>query len=91
MREACLETVVREVQSLGVVHLVLESRQDDRDDAPIITRVRRPDPLFVFEHRAARNEPMLGVADGITCAAGAGAGWFATIEPLVHRAIELRP
>lgn len=90
-REACLEAVVREVQSLGVVHLVLESRQDDRDDARIITRVRQPEPLLVFEHRTAQNEPMLGVADGITWAAGAGASWFSIIEPLIHRAIELRP
>jgi hypothetical protein len=34
---------------------------------------------------------MLGIADGITWAAGAGANWQALIEPLVQRVIELRP
>ncbi len=90
-REACLAALVSEVQSQRVDRLVLESRQDDREDARIISRLRQPEPPLVFEHRTARREAMLGIADGITWAAGAGATWQAIIEPLVQRVIELRP
>jgi hypothetical protein len=90
-REACLAALVSEVQSQRVDRLVLESRQDDREDARIISKLRQPEPPLVFEHRTARREPMLGIADGITWAAGAGAHWQAVIEPLVQRVIELRP
>ena len=34
---------------------------------------------------------MLGLADGITWAAGAGGNWRVLIDPLVHRVVELRP
>ena len=90
-REACLAALVSEVQSQRVDRLVLESRQDDREDARIISKLRQPEPPLVFEHRTARREAMLGIADGITWAAGAGAHWQALIEPLVQRVIELRP
>ena len=75
----------------GVDRLVIESRQDDSEDARIISRVRQPLPPLVFEHRIARREAMLGVADGITWAAGARADWQALIDPLVQQVIELRP
>lgn len=90
-REACLEVIVAEVQALGVARLVVESRQDDREDRRIITRVRQPEPLLVFEHRTARHEPMLGLADAITWAVGAGANWQAIVEPVLFDVIELRP
>ena len=90
-REACLAALVSEAQSQKVDRLVLESRQDDSEDARIISRVRQPLPPLVFEHRIARREAMLGVADGITWAAGAGANWQALIDPLMQRVIELRP
>ena len=90
-REACLAALVSEVQSQRVDRLVLESRQDDREDARIISKLRQPEPPLVFEHRTARREAMLGIADGITWAAGAGAHWQALIEPLVQRVIGLRP
>jgi len=74
-RAACLAALVSELQSQRVDRLVLESRQDDREDARIISKLRQPEPPLVFEHRTARREPMLGVGDGITWAAGAGAHW----------------
>lgn len=90
-REACLAAIVAEAQSQRVGRLVIESRQDDSDDARTITRVRRPHPPLVFEHRTAQREPMLGLADGIAWAAGAGGNWRVLIDPLVHRIVELRP
>jgi hypothetical protein len=89
--KTCLAALVSEVQSQRVDCLVLESRQDDREDARIISKLRQPEPPLAFEHRTAWREPMLGVADGITWAAGAGVQWQALIEPLVQRVIELRP
>ena len=90
-RETCLSALVGEVQSQRVDRLVLESRQDDREDSRIIAKLRQPEPPLIFEHRTARREPMLGIADGVTWAAGAGAHWQTLIEPLVQRVIELRP
>jgi hypothetical protein len=90
-REACLSALVSEVQALQVERLVLESRQDDREDARIIRRVRQAEPFLVFEHRIPQREPILGLADGISWAAGAGAAWQTLIAPLVDRVIELRP
>jgi ribosome-associated protein len=82
-REACLQVIVSEVQALGVARLVVESRQDDSEDRRIITNARQPEPLLVFEHRTARHEPMLGLADAITWAIGAGANWQAIVEPVL--------
>lgn len=90
-RQACLAAIVSEVQSQQVDRLILESRQDDREDERVISKLRLPEPPLVFEHRTARGEPMLGIADGITWAAGAGAHWQILIEPLLERVIELRP
>jgi hypothetical protein len=90
-REACLSALVREVQALQVERLVIESRQDDREDARIIRRVRHAEPTLVFEHRTPQREPMLGLADGLSWAAGAGSAWQTLVAPLVDRVIELRP
>lgn len=90
-REACLVAIVSEVQAQRVDRLVIESRQDDREDSRIISKVRQPHPPLVFEHRIARREAMLGLADGIMWAPGAGASWQALIDPLVQQVIELRP
>lgn len=90
-REACLQVIVSELQALGVARLVVESRQDDSEDRRIITRARQPAPLLVFEHRTARHEPMLGLADAITWAVGAGADWQAIVQPVLLGVIELRP
>ena len=90
-REACLAAIVTEVQALHADRLVVETRQDDREDARIIARVRQPQPPLVFEHRAARREPILGLADGITWAVGAGTTWQSLIEPILQQVTELRP
>jgi hypothetical protein len=90
-RDACLKAIVTEVQVQRIDRLVIETRQDDRDDARIITRTRQPQPPLVFEHRTARSEPLLGLADGIAWAVGAGASWSALIDPLVQKVVELRP
>ena len=56
-REACLAALVSEVQSQRVDRLVLESRQDDSEDARIISKLRQPEPPLVFEHRTAGVKP----------------------------------
>jgi hypothetical protein len=54
-RASCVGEIVRQVQSRGVAKLVLESRQDDRDDERVIMRTREREPSLVFEHRIARH------------------------------------
>lgn len=90
-RTACLTAVVAELQRRSVDRLVIESRQDDREDARLISVVRHRDPPLVFEHRTARREPMLGLADAVTWAAGAGRSWQLLIEAILKRVLEIRP
>ena len=91
VRNACLTAVVERVQWHGVPRLVIESRDDDREDERHLVCVREPEPWLVFEHRRATAEPMLWVADAIARAHGAGANWRLLIEPVVEDVIELRP
>jgi hypothetical protein len=65
-REACLAALVTEAQNRSVERLVIESRQDDREDARVITRGETASPTLTFEHRRGHQEPMLGLADAIT-------------------------
>ena len=90
-RNACLTTVVERVQRRDVPRLVIESRDDDREDERHLVRVRQPEPWLVFEHRRASAEPMLWVADAIAWAHGAGANWRLLIESVVEDVTELRP
>jgi hypothetical protein len=90
-RELCLTAIVDRLQLDSVPHLVLESRHDDREDHLTIPRVRRAEPPLVWEHRLGTEEPLLWIADGITWAAGAGAGWRQLIDPVLREVIDLRP
>ena len=90
-RNACLTTVVERVQRHDVPRLVIESRDDDREDERHLIRVRQPEPWLVFEHRPANAEPILWVADAIAWAHGAGASWRRLIESVVEDVAELRP
>ena len=90
-RAQCLGTIVERIQADGVPHLVLESRQDDRDDHRTIQRTRRSAPPLVWDHRAPAEEPLLWIADGIAWAAGAGGTWRELIAPIVEGTIELHP
>jgi hypothetical protein len=90
-RNACLTAVVEQVQRRDVLRLVIESRDDDREDERHLVRVRRPEPSLVFEHRRASVEPMLWIADAIAWAYGAGANWLPLVEPVVADVAELRP
>jgi hypothetical protein len=90
-RNACLAAVVEHVQQRDVPRLVIESRDDDREDERHLVRIRQPEPWLVFEHRRASAEPMLWVADAIAWAHGAGAHWRLLIEPLIEDVTELRP
>lgn len=90
-RNACLSSVVEQLQLRGVTRLTIESRDDDREDQRHLLRVRRREQPLVFEHRAADSEPLLWVADAIAWAHGAGAGWRQLIEPIVEGVTELRP
>ena len=90
-RNVCLAAVVARVQRIDVPRLVIESRDDDREDERQLVRVRQPEPWLVFEHRRASAEPMLWVADAVAWAYGAGANWRLLIEPVVDDVSELRP
>lgn len=74
-RAMCVTEIVDRLQARRVAKLVIESRQDDHDDARTITRARSPEPRLVFEHRRARHEQMLWIADAATWAIGSGRTW----------------
>ncbi len=90
-RAFCLGGIVAELQQRNVGRVVIESRQDDRDDVVTVTRARTRRPPLVFEHRTGPEEPMLWIADGITWAVGAGPRWRAPIEPIMWAVDELQP
>ena len=75
----------------GVARLVLESRQDDRDDERVIMRTREREPSLVFEHRIARPERMLWIADAVTWAVGSGAQWSDRLGDVLIDVIEVHP
>lgn len=75
-RGLCIVEAVSELQSRGVGHVVIESRGlQDSDDVATIHRSRRRQPSLVFEHKQARDEPLLWIADGAAWTLGAGPGW----------------
>ena len=90
-RAACVTEIVRQLQRRGVTRLVLESRQDDRDDVRVITRARVRHPALTFEHRLARHEQVLWIADAVTWAVGAGPQWSSNLAEVLVDVIELRP
>jgi hypothetical protein len=90
-RAACVAEIVRQVQRREVANLVLESRQDDRDDERVISRTRTREPMLVFEHRTARHECMLWIADAVTWAVGAGSPWRDRLGDSLTDVIELEP
>lgn len=90
-RNMCLSAVVVAVQRREVQRLIIESRDDDREDERHLIRVRQPAPQLIFEHRRANTEPMLWVADALAWACGAGAAWRRRIDRVLVEVIELRP
>lgn len=90
-RDLCLAALVRELQSQAVLRLIIETRQDDRDDHRTILRTREAEPTLSFEHRSGSDEPILWVADAVAWAYGAGQRWSSLARPVVHRVIELAP
>ena len=90
-REQCLTRLVELAQQGKVSRLVIESRQDDRDDVRTVLRARAPRPPMVFEHRPGRDEPMLWVADGVTWAVGAGGAWRSLVEPVLRDIVQIQP
>lgn len=90
-RALCLGGIVTELQRRSVPRLVIESRQDDRDDVVIVTRARTRRPPLVFEHRVGRADPMLWIADGLTWAVGAGPRWRALMEPVLWDVSQIQP
>jgi hypothetical protein len=90
-RAAALAALVEEAQRRGVERLVLESRQDDRDDVATIERARQPEPQLRFEFRAGGDDPLLWLADGITWAVAAGHEWSARIGPVLLGLRDIAP
>lgn len=90
-RSVCVQTVVAQLQRDRVGRLVIESRQDDREDVTSIERMRSAEPRLVFEHRRAEEEPLLRIADAVVWAVGTGAEWNELIEPVFDGVIETAP
>ncbi len=90
-RAACVEEIVGQVQRRGIAKLVFESRQDDRDDVRVITRTRDRQPPLVFEHRMARYERMLWIADAVAWAVGSGPQWSDRLGSVLVDVIETQP
>lgn len=90
-RDLCLAALVRELQSQRVPRLIVETRQDDRDDHRTILRTRAADPTLNFEHRSGSDEPIVWVADAVAWAYGAGQRLSSLARPVVHRVIDLAP
>lgn len=90
-RAACVTEIVRQLQRRAVGRLVLESRQDDRDDVRIITRARAKEPSLMFEHRTARQERALWLADAVRWAVGAGPPWTNALGSALIEVIETDP
>lgn len=90
-RSVCVQTVVAQLQRDRVGRLVIESRQDDREDVTSIERMRSAEPRLVFEHRRAKEEPLLWIADAVVWAVGTGGEWNELIEPVFDGVIETAP
>jgi hypothetical protein len=90
-RAACVSEIVRQLQTRQVGRLVLESRQDDADDRRVITRTRARTPALIFDHRNARSERMLWVADAAAWAVGAGGPWQLRIEAVLGDVFDVVP
>lgn len=90
-RAACVAEIVRQLQRRAVGMLVIESRQDDRGDVRTITRTRAEEPPLVFEHRTARHERALWLADAVSWAVGAGPPWTELLGGSLIDVIEIDP
>jgi hypothetical protein len=90
-RAAALAAVVEKAQWRGAERLVLESRQDDRDDVATIERVRKREPQLRFEFRSGADEPLLWLADGITWAVAAGHEWSARMGSVLLGLRDIAP
>ena len=90
-RAACVAEIVRQLQRRAVGMLVIESRQDDRDDVRTITRTRAEEPPLVLEHRTARHERALWLADAVSWAVGAGPPWTELLGGSLIDVIEIDP
>lgn len=90
-RATCVSVIVERLQARRVAKLVIESRQDDYDDARTITQARVPEPRLVFEHRPARYEPLLWLADAATWAIGSGPVWSDRLGSVLSEVVESSP
>lgn len=90
-RAACVAEIVRQLQRRAVGRLVLESRQDDRDDVRTITRTRAHEPSLLFEHRTGRDERVLWLADAVSWAVGAGQPWIDVLGRALIDVIDVDP
>ncbi len=54
-------------------------------------RTREREPSLVFEHRIARHERMLWIADAVTWAVGSGPQWSDRLGDVLIDVIEVHP
>jgi hypothetical protein len=92
-RQECLIALVLNLVALGVVRLVLDSRevrdQHDRQTIWAVLGKRSAASVFIYEHMLSTQEQLLWVADVVAWCYGAGGEWKRRVMPLVAREIDL--
>jgi hypothetical protein len=90
-RAVAMAALVEAAQQRGLERLIIESRQDDRDDVATIQRVRKASPPLRFEFRSGVDDPLLWLADGVTWATAAGGEWPARLGSVLREIRHIRP
>ena len=92
-RTSILDQMVPDLAGLGVSNLYLESCDQDRQDAQVLSAARKRTGLtaetFYFDHKSPSNEPLLWIPDVIAWAWGRDRTWRKQVEGLVTGVVEL--
>ncbi|WNV91205.1 hypothetical protein [Umezawaea sp. Da 62-37] len=92
-RQKCLVALVLDLVALGVIRLVLDSREvrDHHDKQTIKAVLGKPsaESPFIYEHVVSTQEQLLWIADVVGWCYGAGGEWRRRAMPLVAREVDL--
>ncbi|WP_106196268.1 hypothetical protein [Umezawaea tangerina] len=92
-RQECLIAMVLDLVAVGVVRLVLDSREvrdhHDKRTVKAVLGKRSAESQFIYEHMLSTQEPLLWIADVVGWCYGAGGDWKRRVLPLVGREVDL--
>lgn len=91
-RDLALREVVGQLVELGVSRLIVESCDQDRQDAQVIgdsLASLRAIGRMELHHLRPYDEPLLWIPDAVAWAFGKDATWRRRVEPLITRVIQL--